>query len=87
MNRYPYCQELSITSIGLSPKGEHVYELRTVRFSEWQGTVRMTRPRWKVALPQPLDAYEGYEGYSALYEGTPEKFKYTCSLAGWPRLP
>lgn len=84
MNRYPYCQPLLVVSLGLSPSGEYLYECSTVRFSEWQNTVRMTRPRWKVALAEPLEGRDRWEGATALYEATPEKFKYSHSLAAVP---
>lgn len=84
MNRYPYRLPLSLTSLGLSPSGEHLYSVSTERYSEWQGTVRRTAPRWKVALQQPAEAYSPAERYWEIYRSTPEKYLRTLAA---PELP
>lgn len=74
MNRYPYRLPLSITSTGRSPSGEYLYTVQTVRYSQWEGVTRLTRPRWRVSLPEPLDGLEELDRLTALAQATPDKF-------------
>lgn len=74
MNRYPYRLPLSITSIGRSPSGEYLYQVRTVKISQWEHITRQTRPSWRVSVPEPLEGWEGHVLLERLAEGTPSKF-------------
>lgn len=77
MNRYPYRHPLSITSNGRSPEGGHLYTIETVRYSLWEGVTRLTRPRWRVSLPEPLEGLQELDRLTALSQATPAKFQRT----------
>lgn len=79
MNRYPYRLPLSLTSLGPSPHGEHLYRVSTVRYSQWEHITRVTRPRWTVALEHPAEAYEPQELFWALQMATPMKYLTTLN--------